>query len=155
MYFNLVNNGLSQAYVTSSDPSTFWGWTLSSIDETPIIYQFNVDINSSDIEVVGDFKLYQNYQKYPAYKFGNLKYKKGKLTTLPYSCEIANFSYTNDVTLLNNLIDFLSNKKKKVLKSPNGDEFIVCTMSASYKYLDGIKDCPYHLSFSYLQIGNI
>ena len=113
MYFNLVTNGTGQAYTTSSQVSTFEGWTLASLDTIPYIYQFNLDIESSDIQIVDDLKLYNGYPKYPAWKFGNRKYKKGSLTTMPYSCQIANFSYTNDEALLNNIVAFINNTKIK------------------------------------------
>ena len=155
MYLNLITNpDLSQSYTTSSDPSSFHGWTLSSMDTIPTIYQFSLNIESSDIEVVGDFKLYQNYQKYPSYNFGNMKYKKGKLSTIPYSSQIGTGEYIIDIELLNSLISFLNDKSKKILTNPANESMTVCTFGVNYKYLENITSYPFSVSFEYIQISN-
>jgi hypothetical protein len=128
-------------------------WKLSSTDLIPIVYTFNMNIESSDIEIVNKLDIKEAYTQYPHYSFNDNQYKKGTLSTIPYT--YSNNDYVIDVSLLNEIISFINNKKAKVIETPNGEIFKVSTSDASYKYMEGIISCPYTIKFSYIQIGNI
>lgn len=131
----------------------FYGWTLSSISATPITYNFNLEINSEAIEAIKDFKVYQNYTQFPAVRFGNASYKKGKLSTIPYIYNDSDNSYTIDVALLEDVVDFINDGNEKVLRNPIGQIFKVITHNASYQFFDKIPEQPYTLSFEFTQTG--
>ena len=133
----------------------FFGWILSDTASTPVQYKFDMDINSENIEVVKDFKLYQNYKKFPAFRFGEMEYKKGKLTTKPYNYNNSTKEYEINKTVLDEVVNFINNGSEKILRNTAGEAWKVVTYSASYKYQDNIKDQPFDLSFEFVQIGEV
>jgi len=149
------NNRVEGRGVEGGSILDFFGWTLSSIEATPTIYKFDLEIDSDNISVVTDFKLYEGYTRFPIARFGEMEYRKGKLDTIPYAYNEVDGTYTIDTTLLNNIIAFINDKNVKILKMPSGETFKVVTTEASYKYYDKIAEQPYKLSFSFLQVGDV
>ena len=89
-----------------------------------------------------------------AFRFGDMRYKKGNLTTIPYSYDSETDDYNIDTDVLDNLIDFLNNNTIKVLRNSAGESMQVITLNSGYKYFDKIQSQPYKVSFEYVQVGD-
>ena len=151
MFFALTMLGETDYNYAALELEDFFGWSLSSIEDYPTIYQFDLENQSSDIKVEDDYKLYKTYQQYPSYKFGNSLYKTGNFKTIPYTYSHVTKLFTTDVALLNNLISFINNKQEKILTTASNESFRVVTNGAKYKYYDKIPEQPYTLSFDFIQ----
>jgi hypothetical protein len=136
---------------------SFWAWILSDTEQTPITqYVFDMQIESSEVTINKDYQVFQNYTKYPAYRFGNMEYKQLTLSTIPYRCD--NNERVTDVTLLNDIITFINNGNEKVLRTPSGEAMKVITFNAKYQYNDKLaisNTQPYTITFECIEIGAV
>lgn len=136
------------------DKVSFWGYTLSDVASTPTTqYLFDMEIESGEVNVVTDFKKYDNYTQFPTARFGNRRYKEGSLRTIPYTFNSGTDTYTIDITLLDEIEAFINNKGTKLLRNPAGEAIYCITTNFSYKYNDKIPEQPYTINFSWIQIA--
>jgi hypothetical protein len=112
----------------------FWGWILSDLAATPITqYKFDVEIESSDIEVVEDVKKYDNYTQYPTFRRGHRKYRELTLKTIPYSYNSITGEYNINVAVLEGLRDFINNGDVKLIRTTSGESFYCNSWGFSYR----------------------
>ena len=136
----------------------FYAYILTDmLTYPPTQYIFTMDIELSDIEVVTDYKVYENYTQFPVIHFGQTEYKTTKLKTMPYRFEEGqgNGGYVIDKTVLDDVIDFLSNQNIKLLRLPSGEVLSVVCSNISYKYLDDIGEQPFHINFDITQVSDV
>ena len=133
----------------------FFGWTLTSLDDEPVVYKFDLMVKSDNIDVVTDFKLYENYTKYPAFRFGNMEYRASKLSTVPYTYNESTFSYYINLSTLNTIKNFINNKKEKILRNSIGESIKVVTHKFDYKFFDDTPDQIYEISFEFTETGEV
>lgn len=145
-----VSNGIEGNPIGGIGMSEFWGWILSDGETT---YNFDLEINSEDIRVIQDMKLFSNFSKYPAFSFGDQEYREGVLTTMPY--ELNGNKIDVSLNVLENLRSFINNKQTKILKNPKGEIMNVVTSDFSYKYLDQIGEQPYRISFRFTEVAEV
>lgn len=150
-----VSNGIEGNGTSGGGIMTFdYGWILSDQDED-IVYTFDIELETSDIQTLQDYKKYDNYSQFPSFSFGQKKYREGSLTTMPLTINSNNIDYETTVDTLNNLRDFINNKEQKILKNSKGEIFLCSTYDFSHKYLDKIGDLPFTISFKFTEIGTI
>jgi hypothetical protein len=130
----------------------FFGWAISDL-ATLQCYVFDMSIESGNIDINDDVKVYDNYQEFTVTSKGLRKYKTGSLKTIPYSYVSATDTYTIDKDLLDDIINFLNNDNSKILRNTAGEIMEITTSGASYQYMDYIEDQPYTISFKFTQIG--
>jgi hypothetical protein len=144
-----INNNSGNSILTTATQD-FFGWILVNESNT-IAYKFDLEMDSDNVEIVEDFKIYDNYAIYPYISFGKRNYRKGKLTTMPYS--LSGCDIIINVDTLNEIKAFINDKQPKYLKNTAGEMWKVATSGFSYKYMDRIKSQPYNISFNFTQIG--
>jgi len=130
---------------------SFYGWILSDIASTPTTaYVFELEVKTDEFQYKQNYKIFENYTQFPAYRFGNMKYRTGKISTMPLT---ENLEPTDEY--MQSVLAFLNNNEEKILRSPSGDVLKVITTDASYKYMDNIGDQPYTVSFNVIEIGSV
>jgi hypothetical protein len=134
---------------------SFFGWILASEDVTPTEFKFDLENESGNIEVVTDLQIYENYTKYPAFRFGNMEYKRSTFRTIPYTYNSETGVYNIDTATLESLEAFINNKEEKILRTPAGQNFKVITSNFSYKYVDRTREQIYSVSFDFIQSGEV
>lgn len=130
----------------------FLGWVLSSEDGATS-FLFDMDLSTENVQTVTDVKEIENYTQFPVVSRGRLKYKKGNITCMPY--EIINNEIEVTLNVLELLDVFINNSNAKILRNSKGEVFKVSTSSFSHKYIDKVGSLPFHISFSWTQIGNV
>jgi len=145
-------SGVIGSSSTQTINSDFFGWFLISQDNT-ISYKFDMQINTDALQVVEDYKIFDNYTKYAVSSKGKRQYVTGKISTIPYSISTDGLTYVIDVNILNTIEDFIEDTQPKYLKNAAGQIFLVSTHGYSYKYYDEIGEQPYTISFQFEQIG--
>ncbi len=127
----------------------FFGWVLTNgIDN----YLFDIELKSGSITNNTDMKIYDNYTEYPTVNFGKRDYQQGNIETLPLSFK--ENEYVAELDVLEDLKNFINDKKIKLLKNTKGESWWVCTHSFSHTYMDTISEQPYTISFSWLQVDD-
>jgi hypothetical protein len=144
-------NGIYGSNSTAKITQNFYGWFLVSQDNS-ICYKFDMEINTDNIQIVEDFKVFENYTQYAVTNQGRRRYMQGRLTTIPYSFN--GQDYIIDVNVLNDIEAFINNKQPKYLKNTAGQIALVSTHNFSYKYYDQVPSQPYTVSFDFVQIGS-
>ena len=136
---------------------SMWAWILTSEDSPVVTYSFDMNLESSDISINTADQVFESFSKYPTVRKNNLEYSEGKLTTMPYSTNECEYDFSQDALI--ELVSFLNNGKRKILRNPNGGAYTVATRKASYKYLDevqhltdGKKQQPATISFEFIEI---
>jgi hypothetical protein len=133
---------------------SFYGWILSSSESaTPTTqYVFDMENESSEIQVITDLHKYENYTQYPSFRSGQRNYREGTLKTIPYSFNSLTNEYTIDVDLLDALEAFINDGNVKILRNTASEIWYVVTSEFSYKYYDNIPDQPYKISYKFSQV---
>jgi hypothetical protein len=146
-----VSNGTEGFGIGGSAMVEFFGWILS--DDT-LSYNFDLEIETDNIQTVKDMKLYEkSYTKFPSVRFGEMEYKTGSITTIPY--RVSNGDIVIDNYTLNQLDAFINNSKEKILRNHEGFGIKVITSDFSFKYYDQIPSFPYKITFKWTQTGEI
>lgn len=149
-----VANYIEGLGVKGSGTLSFFGWVLSDTAATPVTsYLFDLENKTSDIVTNQDFKKYDNYTQYPAFRFGNRQYEESPFSTMPYSYT-SGTQIVNDSTILDALRTFINNKSPKILRNSAGQIWEVITTNFSYKYMDEVPEQPYIIQFNWTQIGD-
>lgn len=129
----------------------FFGWILSDEDED-IVYKFDAEIESGDINVLRDITLYDNYSEKPAFRFGKRNYRQGNLKTMPLMFNVEKHEYEITLDTLESLRDFINKPNIKILKNAKGEIFRCITKDMSYKYIDKVREQPYTVSFDFTEV---
>ena len=149
--FSLNSSGESLG-IEDSASVDFYGWILT---DGVNAYKFDSGWDSYKTENISSDISYNEYDtcsQYPIVSFGQKNYKTSSITTIPYSYNSVNFTYTIDISLLNEVRDFINNKTEKYLKNTAGEIFKVVTKGFSVKYDDKIQSQPYEISFDWIEI---
>lgn len=128
-----------------------YGWILCDEDED-IVYKFDIELETSDIQTLKDFHIYENYSSYPAFSFGKKNYREGSITTMPL--DIENNDYVSKLETLESLRSFINDGNVKILKNSFGEIFKVITHSATHKYMDSTLSHP-KISFKFTEVGSV
>lgn len=140
------------------DSVSFWGYTLSEVASTPVTqYFFDMEMESGEIAINKDYKIYTSFNKYPAFRFSSLEYRSGSLSIMPYLLN-GTVIETTEVNL-QAICAFLNNGDEKLLRTPSGDSIQVITYEARYKYMDKITTIndnqPAKITFSWCEIDEV
>lgn len=147
--YSLSSNNNSEGQgVSSTGMTDFWGWILTDGVSS---FLFDVELNSSDVQIRQDYKVFETYQEFPVVRFGNRLYKVGDLSTIPYY--LNENEITIDISILNSLETFINNKQVKTLKNSFGENFLVVTTDMSWKHNDPLLGQLLTVKFSYTQVG--
>jgi hypothetical protein len=138
--------------LTTIAESDFYGWFLSD-EHGEKVYKFDMNIESESITLNTDIKLFEGYTQFPIQRSGKRKYRSGGLSTMPYSYNGSELSFTNET--LREIESFISDEKDKILKNTSGDIFKVQTSEFSYQYMDTIDVQPYTINFKWVQVGDV
>jgi hypothetical protein len=130
----------------------FGSWILGdTLSATPTTsYVFDIEAKSDIFKCNKGFKLFENHTKFPAYRFSNMQYQSGSLSTIPL-----NDDYEATDAQLQEILTFLNNSEEKILRSPSGNSWRVVTTNPSYKYMDKIAEQPYTLKFDITEVGEV
>lgn len=126
----------------------FFGWILT--DNNGTSYNFDMEVDSENIQTVQDMKVYDGYNEKSTVRFGNRNYKTGSLKTIPYT--INGNDITIDYNLLTEIETFINNKQAKTLKHSSGMTLNVVTHDFSVKYFDKIQSQPYTINFKWMEV---
>lgn len=130
---------------------SFSGWILSDTASTPVSsYVFSIEIETDAFKVNKGFKLFENHTKFPAYRFSNMEYQSGSLSTIPLDDD-----YEATDAQLQEILTFLNNGEEKILRSPSGNAWRVIVTNPTYKYMDKIAEQPYTLKFDVTQVAEV
>jgi hypothetical protein len=129
-----------------------YGWVLSNETGTTS-FLFDVEIETSDNNVVTDVKKIETLAQFPTVSKGKRRYHEGKITCMPY--QIINNNYSFDLETLDALEEFVNNSETKILRNSFGQVFKVQTSDFSYKFMDKISGTPPTVTFSWSQIGTV
>ena len=134
--------------IEESGSIDFFGWFLTDNTNT---YKFDIGwdgLKSSSINTNQDVHLYKNYTKYPVPSFGPRNYRTGSITAIPYTGD-----YEINLTVLDEIREFIDDKEEKWLKNTAGEIFKVITSGFRYKYLDKPTEQPHDITFEYSEVA--
>lgn len=120
------------------------------------------DIDLGDISYNGSGSTNEPLNgQYPVIVFGNTNYRSGSLSTLPLSQSTINMAGSGIDKLQeqvnrNKWIDFINNRKAKVLRMDSGVLMLIVTQNpkVSHKQSDQLRDLA-SISFDYVEIGDL
>ncbi len=127
----------------------FEGWNLTDGTDN---FMFWINLKTSDIPIVEDIVINDNYTEYPTFSVGKRKYEKSRIESMPMTYD--GKDYVSTLEDLENLKKFIHNGKIKLLKNPKGELWWVFTQNFSHTYIDGAIGTPYTISFDWIQCGD-
>lgn len=138
---------------TAQTLANFYGWYLVDTD-TNTIYKFDLNLQSGDISNEIDFTEYKNYSKFPGFTFTDRDYIK---VTVSAVCGSINQDGTiyQPVDYIEQLKDFINNKKEKLFKSRKGDIWRGITTNFKYKYMDEVGQQVAVVTFDFVESGSV
>lgn len=145
-----VSSGTEGQLIQGVGIVDFSGWILQNESGT-ILYNFDIEIESGNIQTVINMHKYENNTKYPVVAFGNMNYQEGSLQTLPLS--INGNDYEQSIDYLETLRNFINNGEVKILKNSKGSIWKIVTYGYSYKLMDKTIEQYATISFSFTEVG--
>lgn len=107
----------------------YWWLTDTNNDET---YPFFANIEVSDINSNIQRHVYDGFDEFPTIVYGKQKYQNGTITAILLDAFVeTNKNYRDKV------ISFLNNRKRKYMKNPYGDIWVVDTYVSKRKTFEG------------------
>lgn len=145
---NIIGNPL----VTDTIKTDFYGWYLVGEHEG-IVYKFDMDLESGNIQNDTDVHEHETYTKYNAFSYGERDFIRGNIRVLAGT--IKDYQFEQDVDFLNELRAFINNGKEKLLKSRKGDIWRVRTNNFDVKYRDKYSQQIADISFNFVESGDV
>lgn len=133
----------------------FFGWILSDTSANPVTYKFDMEVDSNDIKVNKGMKMFENYTKFPSFRFSNMEYRSSSLKTIPYVFDDVTGNYNFTDSNLKEIVAFINDGNEKILRTPSGDVLRVVTSNASYKYMDATYQQISTLNFDFIECGEV
>ena len=123
---------------------TFDYWWISDGDEA---YPLFANLELSDIDTNIKRHVYEGFDEFPSVAYGKQKYQSGTITTIL----LDNFLQTNK-NYRDKVETFINNKKKKYLKNPQGDIWIVDTHTPRRKIFTNVRQDLSSVTFDWMEI---
>ena len=137
-----------------SDPfeTCFFSWSLTN-PETEQVYLFDLNVTTSGVTNNKDFYIYDTtYTEKPKVSYSNKDFKSGSISAIAGQLDVnGELVYPRDY--LDDLKNFIDDKKKKYLKSRKGDLWIVHTSNFQFNYNDDIGDQIATITFDFTEVG--
>ncbi len=122
-------------------------WWLSDGEES---YPFFGNLEVSDINTNMQRHEYLGFNPFPIISYGNAKYRSGSITAILLDTFLdTNYNYREKV------LNFINNKKPKLLKSPYGDLMIVDTHTSSRKQYTELIENISSVTFNFTEISEV
>lgn len=139
-----------QAFTTQIKCDYKYWWIADDEESYPLFANLEVSDISSNIQ---RHVYTEGFDEFPTVSYGTQKYQSGTITAW-----IVDGNLETSKTYRDNLIRFLNNKKRKYLKSPKGDIWIVDTHSESHKFYEGLyrgdkEDDVISVTFSWTEVA--
>lgn len=137
-----------------------YGWLLQNTSGSTQ-FQFSVELNTDNINSVGDVSVIDNYTRYPVVSKGQRRYQKGKITCMLWKISSTGYNGTDSFPQadLSALEAFINGSEVKYLKNAVGQMWKVETMNFSYKYRDEFlvqnKEQPFLVNFEWCEVGSV
>lgn len=145
-----VSSGTEGQLIQGVGIVDFSGWILQSLDANTL-YNFDIEVESGNIQTVINMHKYENNTKYPVVAFGNMQYEEGSLSTIPLTINGNDYTQTSDY--LETLRSFINNGEVKILKNSKGSIWKIVTYGYSYKLMDKSIEQYATISFSFVEVG--
>jgi hypothetical protein len=152
-----VISGVESDYITSTITTNFSGVFICDLDT---IYRFYAGVSYGDADQVQKVGVYEPFgKKYPVVVSNAItNYHKGSVSGTILNSD---FITTNNIDRLaivqerKDLIDFLTNKKAKILKDWNGAEWLCCVVGTpSTAYVNNYGMGIANVGFDYVEVGD-
>lgn len=133
--------------------SSFFNCVLSSLDGTEA-YIFDLNLDFSGLEENTSYQIYEGYDTYPSFSFGDRKYVTGDVSAILASDYSAD-GITQTVDYIKSFSTFINNKQEKIFKDRKGNVIkVVTTGGIKQSPLNiGIGQQPYIVSFNFTESG--
>lgn len=154
--FPTTSTTIGVPITTANAATSFYGYYLMDKDNTNgIVYKFDLNVTSSDYEIVEDFVEYQSYNQYNSYAIGDRKFYKTSISAIAGTIN-NNGQLLQSVDYLETLKDFIQNGKIKYFKDRKGKILSGLTHGYKEKILnDAIGEQIYLVNFDFIQTEDI
>jgi hypothetical protein len=139
----------------------WWNWSIASYNEPEegtnysIIdeqWLLDLDLSSSNINQNVNRNTYGGFTKFPKVSIGKMNYLTGTISALLGDVDCSTYQYSDTVEMQQAFRDFISNGKKKILRSRKGNIIICETMSNNFDIADRFQEQQTRVSFSVTEI---
>lgn len=121
-------------------------WWLSDID-TDECYPLFANLEVSEITQNTQRILYEGFNEFPIVAYGTQKYASGTITAI-----LLDSFFQTSKNYRDQVESFINNKKRKYLKSPKGDVWIVDTHSSRRKPYTNVIDDISTITFDWTEV---
>lgn len=123
----------------------YW-WLTDGIES----YPFFLNLEVSDISTNQQRYVYEGFNEFPTVSYGNQQYQSGTITAILLDTFLeTSYNYQKQVE------SFINNHKKKYMKNPNGDLFIVDTNSSKRKIYTELVENISAITFDWMEVAKI
>lgn|SRR5574344_486972 len=172
--FNVSNNNTYKYYIfkedenyssianISNDVTTcWWNWSITGfiedsdgnyIVDTNNIWQFNLNIETANVEQNISKTIENNFTQYPKISSAQMNYKTSSITCLLGN--IRNESYVESTSLMEAWNNFILSSDLKLMQDRKGNKFLVDIISSSSKVADESREQYNTITFGWTELGS-
>jgi hypothetical protein len=136
---------------TASIYVDIFGWYLCDYDSPSIVYLFDLNLSSNQIENETNVTTYETYTQKPVYSIGQRNYIRGSISCIAGEI-LSDGTIYQPVDYLDDLRSFINNGKTKILKSRKGHVWKVITYGMPMKFMDNIGEQVTEISFNFSEV---
>ena len=138
-------------------------WSLFIVDESdePDVYyldkmfKFELNLQPGDMNNNAQVSIVQNFTRYPTVQYGSANYWSGSLTSLCGFIASNGIDYVQNVNMINELKEIVSDTRKKFLKDTDGNLWEVGVSAPLSIATEQTATCNVKtLSFSWVEVGS-